>query len=80
MYLVLCVDDFLMSGPEEKMEQAWKEIAEINLEDPGPMGLYLGCVHEEGKVELDDGHIVRTISFKQESFCRDKVEKYLEVC
>ncbi len=81
MYLVLYVGDFLMSGPEENMAKAWKDMAEvINIEDTGPMGLYLGCVHEEGKVELDDGHVVPTMTFNQESFFRDKIEKYLEVC
>jgi hypothetical protein len=81
MYLVLYVDDFLMSGPEENMEKAWAEIAEvINIEDPGPMGLYLGCVHEEGTVEMDDGRKVRTMTFNQESFFSDKIDKYIKVC
>ncbi len=72
MYLVLYVDDFLMSGPEENMEKAWADIAAvINIEDPGPIGLYLGCVHEEGAVEMDDGRKIRTMTFNQESFFRD---------
>ena len=81
MYLVLYVDDFLMSGPKENMEKAWADIAAvINIEDPGPMGLYLGCVHEEGAVEMDDGRKIRTMTFNQESFFRDKIEKYIQVC
>ena len=81
MYLVLYVDDFLMSGPKENMEKAWADIAAvINIEDPGPMGLYLGCVHEEGVVEMDDGRKIRIMTFNQESFFRDKIEKYIQVC
>jgi hypothetical protein len=35
-------------------------------EDPGPMGLYLGCVHKEGAVEMDDGRKIRTVIMKPE--------------
>ncbi len=67
MYLVLYVDDFVMSGPEENMEKAWADIsAVINIEDPGPMGLYLGCVHEEGAAETDDGRKIRTMTIEPE--------------
>ncbi len=70
-----------MSGPEENMEKAWADIAAvINIEDPGPMGLYLGCVHEESAVEMDDGRKIRTMTFNQESFFRDKIDKYIQVC
>ena len=77
MYLVLYVDDFLMSGPEEGMEEMWKKIAEeINIEDPGPMNLYLGCMHRELEITGKDGYIRRVMEFDQESFFKDKIEHY----
>ena len=43
------------------------------------MSLYLGCIHEEGEVIID-GHEVRTMTFNQEPFFLDKVDKYKELC
>lgn len=55
MYLVLYVDDFLMSGPEENMEEAWTNIGNVfKIDDPGLIGLYLGCVHGEGEIETEE--------------------------
>ena len=44
------------------------------------MGLYLGCFHEEGKFEMDDGRTIRTMTFNQEGFFSEKVEKHLDLC
>ena len=78
LFLVLYVDDFLMSGPEENMDLMWKRIGEVlNIEDAGPMGLYLGCIHEEGTIKTEDGKTIRTMTFNQEGFFREKVENIL---
>ena len=43
---------------------------------PRPMGLYLRCLHEEGKVKLDTGHAVRTTTFSSEGFFADRFNIY----
>ena len=64
-----------MSGPEEHMDIMWERIGEVlKIEDPGAMGLYLGCIHEEGSIKTADGTTVRTMTFNQEGFFREKVE------
>lgn len=78
--MVVYVDDFLMSGPENNLEPMWKQIAEkLDIEDPGPMDLHLGCIHEEGKVMINDREI-KTMTFNSESFFKDKIDKYVELC
>ena len=43
------------------------------------MSLYLGSIHEEGKDTID-GKEIRTMTFNQEGFFLDKIQKYLELC
>lgn len=63
------------------MNMMWERIGKvIQIEDPGPMGLYLGCIHEEGSMRTEDGRTVRPMTFNQEGFFPEKVEKYLELC
>ena len=81
LMLVLYVDDFLMSGPKSAMGAMWERIgAALKIDEPGPMGLYLGCIHEEGKLTLPCGRDIRYCTFNSEDFFRDKVNKYLEIC
>ena len=51
----------------------------MNIDEPGPISLYLGCIHEEGIVEID-GKGIRTMTFNQEGFFLDQIEKYKELC
>lgn len=46
----------------------------------GQWGLYLGCIHEEGQLVLEDGRVIRYCTFNSEDFLRDKVDRYLEIC
>ena len=50
----------------------------LKIDEVTYMWLYLGCLPEEGKITLDDGHEVRTLVFNQESFFRDKLDDYVE--
>ena len=44
LMLSIYVDDFKMSGPIENMEKGWALLrSKIDMEDPTPVGLYLGC-------------------------------------
>ena len=80
IFLVLYVDDFLMSGPEENMDIMWERISKVlKIDDPGAMGLYLGCIHEEGSIKTENGTTVRTMTFNQEGLFREKVAKYMEL-
>ena len=69
-----------MSGPEANLTPMWERIGKaLMIDEPAPMSLYLGCIHEESQVEID-GHIVRTMTFNQEGFFLDKIDKYKELC
>jgi hypothetical protein len=44
--LVLYVDDFRISGPKDKLKQAWASIRKhIKTGEPEPSGKFLGCNH-----------------------------------
>ena len=46
IFLIIYVDDFKMAGPDKELEAAWKELrSEIDMDDPTPFGLFLGCKH-----------------------------------
>lgn len=78
IYLVVYVDDFLMSGPKENFLPMWEKIGEVlNIEPPEQMGLYLGCLHSEFTEEVD-GVERRVLEFNQESFFKDKLDNYIE--
>ena len=58
----------------------WERIGTaLNIDEPVAMSLYLGCIHEEGTVTID-GKKIRTMTFNQEGFFLDKIQKYLELC
>ena len=41
LFLVLYVDDFLMSGPTDNLAPMWDKIRKsLNINEPGPMSLY----------------------------------------
>ena len=69
-----------MSGPESNLKPMWEKIASIlNIDEPQPMALYLGCIHDEGSVQID-AEMIRAMTFNQEPFFLDKVERYKELC
>ena len=47
LFLVVCVDDFKMSGPSESLSIGWDLIGRvITMEPPGTLKRHLGCEHE----------------------------------
>ena len=69
-----------MSGPENLFKNMWGEIAKcLDIEEPAPMSVYLGCLHDESTLDIDERKI-RTMTFNQESFFTDKIENYKELC
>ena len=58
----------------------WKRIGDaLKIDEPGPMSLYLGCIHEEGEIQIGE-YTMRTMTFNQEGFFTEKIEKYKELC
>ena len=51
LVLLVYVDDFKMAGPRKNIKAGWDLIRrEIRLDDPTPVGKYLGCGHEPCQV------------------------------
>ena len=73
------VDDFKLSGPKENLSKGWSLIRKgIDVEPPVPIGVYLGCSHEEGTMKV--GNIVaRTMTYNMEYFLTSCVDRYLEL-
>ena len=49
------------------------------MEDPTPLGLYLGCKHTQGKVTLPNGNVAKTISYDMEDFLDSCVTRYIDL-
>ena len=55
LFLTVYVDDFKMAGPRISMIEGWKRLRKgIQMEDPKPLGPYLGCQEEEGTMIIRD--------------------------
>ena len=79
LFLVVYVDDFKMAGPKENLEKGWSLIRKgLGIEPPVPIGVYLGCSHEEGTMKIGD-IIARTITYNMEDFLSSCVDRYLEL-
>jgi len=81
LFLVVYVDEFKLSGPEENLQRGWQLIRSgIRTEDPTKLGLYLGCKHEESvRVLPDTGKRVRVMEYNMEDFLRSCVDRYKEL-
>ena len=81
LFLVIYVDDFKLAGPRDKLQLGWDLIkAGLKIEPPGPLGLYLGCKHEEStKVLPDTGVTVRVMEYNMEEFLRSCVDRSREL-
>ena len=54
--LVIYVDDYKLAGPTESMSRGWELLgARIKLEEPRPIGRYLGCLHERFSEDVAEG-------------------------
>ena len=78
---MIYVDDFELSGPKEKLKLGWELISKgLKIEKPGPLGLYLGCKHEQSTRRLPDtGKEVRVMEYNMEEFLRSCVDRYREL-
>ena len=66
--LSIYVDDFKMAGPIKNIEKGWKLLrSKIEMGDPTPVGLYLGCQQQRLDVETPQGTLGTTI-YNMEAF------------
>ena len=57
LFLVVYVDDFKMSGPQDHMAKGWALIRKhIRTDPPQAVGKYLGCEHIVTATTLLPGH------------------------
>ena len=79
LYLVVYVDDFRMAGPKENLAKGWSLIRKgLEVVPPVPIGVYLGCNHEEGTMKIGD-IIARTMTYNMEDFLSSCADRYLEL-
>ena len=68
-----------MSGPKENLGKGWPLIRKgLDIEPPVPIGVYLGCSHEEGTMKIGD-ITARTMTYNMEDFLSSCVDRYLEL-
>ena len=66
LFLVIYVDDFKLAGPMGNLEEGWQLLRStgLKLDPPTPLGLYLGCKHEESERVLPGTNkTVRAVSY-----------------
>ena len=76
--LAVYVDDFKMAGPKDKLAKGWSLLRKgLDTEPPVPIGVYLGCSHGEGTMNIGD-IIARTMTYNM-GFLSSCVDRYLEL-
>ena len=79
LFLVVYVDDFKLAGPQKNIKEGWRLIrAGLQMEDPTPLGVFLGCNHVRTEVTLADGTRATMMKYEMEGFMRSCVDRYLE--
>ena len=51
----------------------------LMMEDPSPLGHYLGCLHVQGKVTLPNGNVANTVTYDMEEFLGSCVKRYIDL-
>ena len=78
--LVVYVDDFKLAGPTTTLASMWTLIRSIiTTTDPEPVTHFLGCDQCEGEHILDNGSIVRTMTYSMRPFLETCLSAYLEL-
>ena len=79
LFLVVYVDDFKLAGPKENLRKGWDLIRKgLTMEDPTPLGVFLGCDHVREDVRLSGGKSVSMIQYGMKGFMASCVERYME--
>ena len=76
LMLSIYVDDFKLSGPVENLQKGWDLIrSKITIEDPTPVGLYLGCQQDIHYV-VGEETTTAIMVYNMEAFLEQCLEKY----
>ena len=79
LFLVVYVDEFKLAGPKDNLGPGWSLIRKgLQMEDPTPLGTFLGCEHKREEFVMADGTKAIRMSYKMEQFMRSCVERYCQ--
>ena len=79
LFLVVYVDDFKLAGPSKNLERGWTLVRKgLQMENPTPIGVFLGCNHRVSDIRLADGTCARLMQYDMVSFMKSCVARYLE--
>ena len=79
MLLVIYVDDFKMSGPEDRIMAVWEMIeTKIRISKPAKVDQYLGCKHEYETCERN-GKKGMNITYNMQGFLESCCALYEEL-
>ena len=77
LMLSIYVDDFKLAGPKGNLCKGWEMLTKvIDMDTPGPAGLYLGCEQSRTQVTTDEGPIT-CMTYNVQSFLEQCVERYV---
>ena len=89
LFLVVYVDDFKLAGPVGHLAEGWKLIhgdatidgqgKELVMDDPTPLGQYLGCNHKQSTITLPNGVKANAIEYDMEDFRDSCVSRYVDL-
>ena len=77
--LTVYVDDFKLAGPRAHLAEGWNLITgSLDVEEPGGLGLYLGCKHEKEQRTVN-GKSVTVMTYNMEDYFAAIVKDYEEL-
>ena len=88
LFLVIYVDAFKLAGPEKNLAEGLRLIRGdanndggkgLMMEDPTPLGQYLGWKHIQGSVTLPNGNTAKTIEYDMEDFLDSCVIRHIDL-
>ena len=72
------VDDFKAAGPKRLLPTMWKALrADIDMEEPAPFGLFLGCKHIVDEVVIPGCPVpVRRMTYDVQDYLQKTLDDY----
>ena len=88
LFMTVYVDDFKLAGPKGNLAEGWRLIRGdatpesgkgLIMEDPTPLGQYLGCNHVQSVITLPNGTKANAVSYDMEDFLDSCVSRYVDL-
>jgi hypothetical protein len=77
LVLSIYVDDFKLAGPRENLAKGWTLLrSRVELDTPGPLGLYLGCQQTKVEIVSPLGRPIGVMIYDMEAFLEQCLERY----